>query len=257
MPLPVISSSSADELVDRRAQAGADVEERVGRLRLQREDVRARDVLDVDEVVGVRAVAVDERREALVDAVEHLHDHADVRALVVHPRAVDVHVAVADVVETVALVERAEELLADDLRRAVHRAVVERVILGHGLFDGVAVDRRRRGVDDLLDARLLGRLDNVVGADDVGLERPARLVHAFVEPERGEVEHVVGPLHHIAQQRDVLDRALDQGHAVVPQGGREVVAGAAHEVVEYDDLAHRFGQRAGRRCASRRSRRRR
>ena len=242
MLAPVISSSMPTSSRDRRASPVPMLKNVSVASAFSDEDVRPRDVLDVDEVVGVRAVAVDQRRQALVDPVEHLHDHAHVRALVVHPRPVDVHVAVADVVEPVALVERAEELLAGDLRRAVHRAVVEGVLLGHGLFDRVAVDRGRRGVDDLLDARLLGRLDHVVGADDVRLERLARLVHALVQPQRGEMERVVGALHEVVEQVEVLDRALDQRHAVVLQRAGEVVAGAAHEVVEHDDLAHRLGQ---------------
>jgi hypothetical protein len=149
---------------------------------------------------------------------------------------------VADVVEPVALVERPEELLARDLGRAVHRAVVEGMLLGHRLLDRVAVDRRGRRVDDLLDPGLLGGLDHVVGADHVRLERLARLVHALVQPQRGEVERIVRAAHEVLEQVEVLDRALDQGHPVVGQRAGEVVPGAAHEVVEHDDLAHRFGE---------------
>ena len=169
----------------------------------------------MDEVVGLAAVAEDHGALARVDAVEHLHDHTHVRALVVHPRPVDVHVPHACVVEPVLLVERAEELLAGDLGRAVHRAVVERVVLGHRREQRVAVHRGRRGVDDLLDAGLVRGLDDVVGADDVVLERLARLVHALVEPERREMEDVVGSAHQAVEQLAVQDRAVDDLDALV------------------------------------------
>ena len=61
---------------------------------------------------------------------------------------------------------------------------------------------------------------------------------ALVQPQRGEVEHVVGAAHEVVQQVEVLDRAFDQSDAVVLQRAGEVVARAAHEVVEHDDLAH-------------------
>src|SRR5262245_28505716 len=101
-----------DQLVNRGLDAHADVEELVGHVGLHGEDVRPGDVGDVDEVVGLRAVAEDDRRQALRDAVEHLHDDADIGALVVHARAVDVHVAQADVRQLVLFVHRPEELLA-------------------------------------------------------------------------------------------------------------------------------------------------
>src|SRR3712207_8480204 len=46
-------------------------------------DVGGGTVFDVDEVVGLRTVAVDLQGLAPFDAVEHLHDHRDVGPLVV------------------------------------------------------------------------------------------------------------------------------------------------------------------------------
>ena len=62
---PVISSSASTSSLDRRPHAGADVEGDVGRIALQRQHVGPGDVVDVDEVVCLRAVAEDHRRLAL------------------------------------------------------------------------------------------------------------------------------------------------------------------------------------------------
>ena len=63
---------------------------------------------------------------------------------------------------------------------------------------------------------------------------------ALVQPQRGEVEGVVGGVHQVAQEGHVLHGALDQRHALVAQRAHQVAAAAAHEVVEHDDLAHRL-----------------
>ena len=63
------------------------------------EQVRAGDVVDVDEVHRLRAVAEDQRRAACLDPLHPAHEHLGVDAVDVHPRAVDVEVAKRDVVE--------------------------------------------------------------------------------------------------------------------------------------------------------------
>ena len=211
-----------DELVDRRLDAHADVEQLVGRVGFQREDVRTCDVVDVNEVVRLRPVAEDHGPLAGVDSVEHLHDHAHVRPQVVHPRAVDVHVAQPDPVETVLLVERAEELLAGDLRRSVHRPVVERMLLGHRDRDGVSVHRSRGGEDHLAHTGVARGLGDVVRAAHVDLERLPRLVDALVQPERSEVKDVVARLHQRPDELDIRDRAFDHAQ---PRIGRCALRG--------------------------------
>ena len=199
-----------------------------------------------------RAVAEDQRRLAGFDLVEHLHDHADVGALVVHPRAVDVHVAKADVVEPVLLVDRAEELLAGDLGRAVERPVVERVVLGHR--ESRARRRRPRPTTSTRPCSTfgaLGRLDHVVGADDVDVDRVARVVHALVQPQGGEVERVVALLHHLVEERQIDDRALDEsrraGRAPRPPGCRASRARSCRR----RSRARPARRAVDRRCASR------
>ena len=95
------------------------------------------------EVERLQTVAVDDGPLTRVDALEHLDDHADVCPLVIHARSIDVHVPEADPVEAVLFVERAKELLARKLRRAVERAVVERMLLGHRNGNCIPVHRGR------------------------------------------------------------------------------------------------------------------
>ena len=58
-----------------------------------RQDVGPRDVVDVDEVHRLRAVAEDQRRLAGGDALHPADEHLGVGAVDVHARAVDVEVA--------------------------------------------------------------------------------------------------------------------------------------------------------------------
>src|SRR5437588_4975921 len=113
-----------DQLVDGGAYAHADVEELVGAVCLHAEDVRLGGVANVDEVVHLRAVAEDYGTLAGPDLVQHTHDDAHVSALVVHPRRVDVHVAVTDKGKPVLLLLRTQRLLVGVLRGSVGRAVV-------------------------------------------------------------------------------------------------------------------------------------
>ena len=142
------------ELEQAGLRAAGDVEDRVGHVALGGEEVRARDVADVDEVHRLRAVAEDQRRLAGRDPLHPAHEDLGVEAVDVHARAVDVEVAQRDVVEPVHRVQAAQQALVEGLRRAVERVVGVRVVLlgGRELL-GEAVDRGRRGRDDLADAR--------------------------------------------------------------------------------------------------------
>ena len=84
----------------------------------------------------------------------------------------------------------------------------------------------------------MGGVEDVEVADDVDLERRARVVDALAQPERGEQEDVVGAMHQLRDQLGVEDRALDELDAVVLERAGEAVGLAAHEVVEHDDLLH-------------------
>src|SRR5207249_7380123 len=86
-----------DQLVDRGSNSHANVEELIGAVSLHAQDVRLRDVFDINEIENLAAIAEDDRRLARENAVEDLHDHAHICALVVHARPIDIHVAVSDV----------------------------------------------------------------------------------------------------------------------------------------------------------------
>ena len=115
-----------DQIVQARFDAARDVEHLVGHVGLGGQDVRPRDVVDVHEVHGLRAVAEDERRLAGSDPLHPADKHLGVGAVDVHARPVDVEVAKRHVVQAVHLVEAAQEPFVECLRRAVDGAVVVR-----------------------------------------------------------------------------------------------------------------------------------
>ena len=82
--------------------------------------------------------------------------------------------------------------------RLVHRLV------------GVAVDGGRRRVDDLADAGVLRRLEDVERADDVHVETEARLLDRGPERKHRHVEDTVDPLDHPPKAFDVGDVTLDE-----------------------------------------------
>ena len=142
----VIGSGKPDhhlaQLLDAGPFPGSHVVELVGGVRLHRADVGGAAVLDVYEVIGLTAVAINLEGLATVDSIEHLHHHRDIGSAVVLARPIHVHVPETHVRELVAVKERAGHCLARDLRRAVEVGVVERVILVHRLLDRISVDGR-------------------------------------------------------------------------------------------------------------------
>ena len=111
------------EIVEAGLDAARDVEHVVADVGLQREDVGARHVLDVDEVHRGLAVAEDQRRLAGGDAIHPADQHFGVAAVDVHARAVHVEVAQRHVGQVVHVVERAQQAFEHDLARAVPGAV--------------------------------------------------------------------------------------------------------------------------------------
>ena len=110
------------------------------------------------------------------------------------------------------------------------------VVLGGRERLGQPVDRRRRGGDHLADAGRDGRLDHVEGAVDQHLEREPRLLGALRDADGGLVEDHVDARHEAADTAPVADVALDQRDVPVRPRPRQVLAAAADEVVEHDDL---------------------
>ena len=217
------------------AQAGLDagpaVEHLVADVRGHRLDVRLGHVLDVDEVHRLEPIPEDDRRLAAAQPLQPADHHLGVGAEDVHPRAVDVERPEHDVLEAVHLVVGAQDLLVGDLRRAVERAVVERVLLVHRQVARVAVDRGRACRRDLLDAVLPGRFEDVLGAVHHHLDRPQRLLGGLGDPQRRLVEDEVAPVRQAIHQRRVADVALDHVDPAGPDGVRDVLMPPPHEVV--------------------------
>ena len=91
------------------------------------------------------------------------------------------------------------------------------------------------------------RLDDVVGADDVDLERLARLVDALMQPQRGEVEDAVGASHDVTDHsRSVTDPSVSETR--VDERALEVGPGPAYEVVEHADLRRSLARSWSTRC---------
>jgi len=129
--------------------------------------------------------------------------------------------------------------LAGDLGRAVEVLVVERVVFGHRLLDGVAVDRGGGGIDKPSHALLDAGFEHVEGAADVDVERGAREVVALQEPQRGEVKDAVGASQRRIENVGLADVAADlvDPDTAVAQRLRQVLGRAAHEIIVNNDLA--------------------
>ena len=136
------------EVAQARLDLAGDVVDALGDIAAGGENVGARDVLGVDEVHRLAAVAEDQRRLAVGDALHPAHQHLGVQAVHVHARPVDVEVPQRHVVQAVHRVEAAQHALVEALRGAVESVVVVMVValVGRELL-GHAVDRRRRRGD--------------------------------------------------------------------------------------------------------------
>ena len=149
--------------------------------------------------------------------------------------------------------KRARHRLAGDLGRAVEIRVVEGMILGHRLLDRVAIDGRRRGIDEPLHARADAGLEHVERAADIHVEGGARILVALQEPQRREMEDAVGALQGRVEDvglADVAARLEDLDARVLERVG-EILGPPAHEIVVDDDLARRRRLSADRPCGSR------
>ena len=199
----------ADDPLERHLAGGGD---RLGRVE------------DVQPVAAGVAVAVDGQRPV----AERLDDEAGDDLLGVLVRAVVVERPDDRDRQVVRAPVRVGQPVAAGLGAGVRRARVERVVLGHRLGLGRAVDLRRRDQDEPLDARVgAHRVEQHLGADHVGGDElgaalgdrlgDVRLgggVHDHVDAleRRGDVAHVADValdepqplvLHHVGQVVDV------------------------------------------------------
>src|SRR5204862_1667417 len=217
------------ELEDRHLLPRADVEDAA--VVPRRGERRRDDVADEDVVARLPPVAVDTRRLSVAQRVHEDRDDAGL-AVRVLPRPVDVPVAQRDVRAAVEAVVCGDVLLRAELRDAVRRHRLARVVL-RGRAVALAVDRAARRAEDELAAVLARRLEHPDRADDVDgcIEIGPLDRHAHVDL-RAEVEAHVGP--HLREQRS--GSGADVAHVQLCVAPRQVLALAARQVVEHVDL---------------------
>ncbi len=171
----------------------------------ERENVRRRQVLDVDVVTDRGAVGrlvvgpihldvrgVADRRP------QHVRDQMCLGVVVLPGIAAcscDVEVAQAHRAQPIGAAEVADHPIDRELRSAVRVRRQCRRVLRYRDLIGLAVDRRRRGEDEQRDGRGHHRLEQIQGASDVGavvtLGPGNRLTH---ERQRGEVQDAIEAL---------------------------------------------------------------
>lgn len=174
-------------------------------------DVRVREVLDVDEVAGLPAVARDGDRRTRQGG---LHEAGD-DELVAHPRAVRNPVPqdreVAAVELAVAVDEHLRRQLAGDVEVAAALqldgdALVELVPVEVRLGQGRAVHPDGAGQDGAAQAAAAGRLQHGRGAVDVEPHGPDGIgADLFHVGHRGQVEHHLAAVQDGGQRGRVED----------------------------------------------------
>ncbi len=215
LDLDVVADGAPDrrhQVVDADRPAAGDVEHGAGRdVGVGRGEVRGHDVGHEGEVAHLLTVTEDRQRPPLADRGEEpVHSH--VRAL---PRAVDGEVPQRHGRQTpVGRIEPAQ-VLGRELGDAVGAVRARQVVLAGRIRRRVAVDRRRRGVDDAPRLRLAGRFEHALGGEHVVpdvVDEPVRprQPHARLP---GEVEDHLGA---VEQRREL--GALQVGR-LVPEAG--------------------------------------
>ena len=189
----------------------------------------AAEVLDVEPVADLAAVAVDRQRVA----VERVEDHQRDQLLGVLARPVVVGAADDHRLGAVGVEVGGDEQVAGRLGRRVGRGGVERRGLGEGAGLDRAVDLVGGDLQVAADAELAGGVEQGAGADHVGAGEGVLVVDRAVDVGLGgEVDDRVAALHRLAHDRRVLDRADHQLDAL----GQVLAPARVGELVEHADL---------------------
>ncbi len=166
----------------------------------------AREVLDVEPVAHVHAVAVD--RQAV--AVQRVEDHQRDELLRVLVGPVVVRSAADQRLDAERVVVGGDEQVGAGLRRAVRRGRRERRLLGERALGDRAVDLVGGDLHQAHAARPRG-LEQHVGADGVRAhERVGRGDRAIDVGLGGEVDDGVGAVDRLGHRARVLDRAVEE-----------------------------------------------
>jgi len=144
------------------------------------------------------------------------------------------------------MVERAQHRLAADLGGTIEIPVVEDMVLGHRLGDGVAIDRSGGGIDQPFHALAHTGFHDVERAADIDVEGAAREFVALEQPQGREMEDPVGAI-----QRGFEDVGLqyvaaniEDAHARILERALQIFRPAANEIVIDKDFANIFAEQA-------------
>ncbi len=105
----------------------------------------------------------------------------------------------------------AEHAFAEQLGDAIESVIgMGMMTLGRRIRLGLAIDRGRRGVDDLFDPGLQRQPGEFEGGVRHALEAEPGLLGAVGDPQGGLMEHEVGVGQEPAHQLRIADVALDE-----------------------------------------------
>ena len=167
------------ELSDGSLYTGPNVVEFIAGLRLQGQHVGTSNIIDIDKVVGLRTIAIDDGRSANVNLVEHYGDDPRVNSMLILSRAINIHIAKANIVETMPIVKGAAHSLTGDLGGTVKVPVVERMRFGHWHLSRIAINGGGGGVNETLDIAFNARLKDIKCPLNVHVESSAWVVAAM------------------------------------------------------------------------------
>src|SRR5262249_46197102 len=128
------------QLIDCRFDPASDVEKFISNIRFHTEEIGSSHISHVNKVVSLRTISKYDWRQLLLNSIEDLHDDADVGSVIIHAWAVNVHVAQSTVRKFMLVVHGPEKLFAGNFGGTVHRAVVERMILGHRCRERISIN---------------------------------------------------------------------------------------------------------------------
>ena len=236
---PIVSATR----VHRRGSARGDVEDLAAHAgRVAGAERRVDDVPDVREVARLLAVAVDRHGLAGGDRLDEQRYRRRVLRVRALPRAEDVEVAEDDGLERLVDAAEADAVpLRRELRDAVRRDRVARLLLRRRQLPARPVDGRRRREDDAAHLFVARGEQDVQRPLDVDRARRERILHrARHRAERAEVVDGLRPAHGVVHTLVAAQLALDD----LDVEAVEVRAVAGGEVVEHAHLVAALEQRA-------------
>src|SRR5439155_9936058 len=110
------------EIVEAGFHTAGNIENFIRDARFCSKNIRARNILNVDEIHGLFTITQNERGLTSRNALHPANQNLGIRAIDVHARPVNVKVPESDVAETVHFVEAAEQAFVENLCCTIERA---------------------------------------------------------------------------------------------------------------------------------------